>query len=231
VSLSAAEIAALSGVPETTLPGDIATTLPSSTPGPPWTVRMSGLLWWHKPRPDAERALPPQLEARRRGVTNAGFVRYADTPVGPYDEVMGAPMTTRGGLLGRVHVPLIAVNSVPSVHAGRAHWALPKVLASFQWDDSEHARVDGDGWWIAADVIRRGRRIPVFNRGAQAQIRPDGSVGVSRVSMRGRGRLVTVNVDVDPAASFAGWLAPGRHRGILLSGATMRVGAPRWSKP
>jgi hypothetical protein len=190
---------------------------------------MSGLLWWHRPGPDAAKALPAPLQARGRGVTNAGFVRYSVTPVGAYDEVMAAPVTATGGLMGRVHVPLIAVDSVPSVHAGRAHWALPKVLASFTWEGNEAARADGDGWWLSARVVRRGLPIPVLGRSTQAQVRPDGRVGSVPVFMRGRGRMVTVEVDIDSSASYAAWLVPGRHRGILLTAATMSVGAPQWS--
>jgi hypothetical protein len=192
---------------------------------------MSGLLWRHRPTPEAAKALPSPLEPRSRGITNVGFVRYSETPVGAYDEVMGAPVTARGGLLGRVHVPLIAVDSIPSVHAGRAHWALPKVMASFTWEPDDSVRVDGDGWWLSARVVQRGLSIPVLGRSTQAQVRPDGRVGSVPVVMRGRGRVVTVEVAVDPTASFASWLMSGRHRGILLTSATMRVGAPRWRQP
>jgi hypothetical protein len=228
VTLTAAEIKTLVGVPETVLPPEVAAALPADTPGPPWRVRMSGLLWRHRPTAGAATAVPTPLERRRRGITNVGFVRYSETPVGAYDEVMGAPVTVRGGLLGRTCVPLIAVDSIPSVHAGRAHWALPKVMAAFAWEPDDSVRVDGDGWWLSARVVQRGLSIPIFGRSTQAQVRPDGRVGSVPVTMRGRGRVVTVDVAVDPNASFASWLLPGRHRGILLTAATMRVGAPRW---
>ena len=203
MTLTTNEVAELIGVPETALPVDVAAALPAATPGAPWRVRMSGLLWRHRPQPGAAEALPPQLQARGRGVTNAGFVRYAETPVGPYAEVMGAPVSVRGGLLGRVHVPFIAVDSVPSVHAGRAHWALPKVLASFSWDKQGEVRADGDGWWLAARVVRTGPRIPLIGRSTAAQVRPDGRVGIATTTMRGSARVVTVEVEVDRGASFA----------------------------
>jgi hypothetical protein len=128
-----------------------------------------------------------------------------------------------------VHIPFIAVDSVPSVHAGRAHWALPKVLASFTWSGPGDARAVGDNWWLTARVIGTGPRIPVFGRSTTAQVRPDGAVGVSSTSMRGWARVVTIDVDVDPDASFASWLAPGRHRGVMVSAARMSVGPARWA--
>jgi hypothetical protein len=225
--LTADEVAALVGVPETRLPVDVAARLPGSTPAAPWRVRMSGLLWRHRPLPGAAHALPAQLSPRARGVTNAGFVRYAETPVGPYAEVMGAPVSVRGGLLSRVHVPFIAVDSEPSVHAGRAHWALPKVLATFSWPEPGKVRVDGDGWWLAAQVVRTGPRIPLLGRSTAAQVRPDGQVGVAGTTMRGIGRVVTIAVDVDPDASFASWLRGGEHRGVLVSNATLTMGPAR----
>jgi hypothetical protein len=200
------------------------------TPGPPWRVRMSSLIWWHAATPAAGEALPVPLVARKgRGVTSAGFIRYADTPVGPYDEVMGVPVSVQGGRLGRVHIPFIAVDSLPSVHAGRAHWALPKVFADFSGSPADEVRASGDGWWLSARIVRRGPPIPLLGRSSAAQVWPDGRVGSSSVSMYGRGRLVTVEVDVDPDASFASWLRPGRHRGIAASKARLTMGAPRWS--
>jgi acetoacetate decarboxylase len=229
MTLATDEIADLVGVPETALPADVATALPASTPGPPWRVRMSALLWRHRAVPAASDALPAGLSPRRRGVTNAGFVRYLQTPVGPYAEVMAAPVTVRGGLFGMVHVPFMAVDSEPSVHAGRAHWALPKVLATFTWPHAGDVRAEGDGWWLAARVVHTGMRIPLMARSATVQARPDGRLGTSATRMRGWGRVVTIDVDVDPAASYASWLVPGRHRGVLVTEATMTMGEPRWS--
>src|SRR4051794_12775194 len=119
MTLTASEVSGLVGVPETTLPSEVADALPMSTPGAPWRVQMSALLWRHRARPEAAGALPPMLTAKPKGLTNVGFVRYVETPVGAYSEVMAAPASLRGGLLPRVHVPFIAVDSLPSVHAGR----------------------------------------------------------------------------------------------------------------
>jgi hypothetical protein len=133
--------------------------------------------------------------------------------------------------MGRVHIPFIAVDSVASVHGGRAHWALPKALASFSWTGSTGARVDGDGWWLAARVVRKGPPVPVFGRSTCVQVRPDGRVGTAKVAMRGHGRLVSVEVDVDPAASYADWLVPGRHFGVLVASARLTMGPADWGQP
>jgi hypothetical protein len=227
MSLTADHVRDLVGVPETQLPAEVANALPASTPGAPWRVQMSALLWRFRSLPEAAAALPSGLQVKAKGITNAGFIHYADTPVGAYDEVMGA-VSVHGGLLPRVHIPFIAVDSVPSVHAGRAHWALPKVLASFTWSGPGDVRADGDNWWLAARVVGTGPRIPLFGRSTNAQVRPDGAVGVSSTGMRGWARVVTIDVDVSPEASFAAWITPGRQRGVLVTGARMSVGPARW---
>jgi hypothetical protein len=229
-TLDVGELAALTGVPETRLDPTVVDELPSTTPGPTWRVRMSNLLWWHRATDQAASVLPVPLRARRgRQMTTAGFIRYAHTPVGPYDEVMASPLSVEGGLLGRVHIPFIAVDSLPSIHAGRAHWALPKVPATFEWSGPTEVKGSGDGWWLGARVVSTGPRIPLLGRSSAAQVRPDGRVGISRLSMRGHGRLVTVEVDVDPDASYAGWLRSGRHRGIMGTSVTLTMRAARWS--
>ena len=228
--LTTGEVSGLVGVPETALPSDVAAALPTSTPGAPWHVQMSALLWRHRARPEAAVALPPPLAAKPKGLTNAGFVRYTESPVGAYSEVMAAPVSVRGGVLPRVHVPFIAVDSLPSVHAGRTHWALPKVMASFDWAAAGDAvRAEGDGWWLSARVVHTGPRIPLFGRSTNAQVRPDGRVGLSSTGMRGWARVVTLDVAMDPSASFAAWLMPGRHRGVLVTRARLSMGAARWS--
>ena len=173
-------------------------------------------------------SLPTALTLKSKGITNAGFVRYTETPVGPYSEVMAA-VSVRGGLLPRVHIPFIAVDSLPSVQAGRTHWALPKVPATFTWEGADAVRAEGDGWWVSARVIGTGPRIPLFGRSTNAQVRPDGRAGVASTGMRGWGRVVTLQVDVDPTASFASWVVPGRHRGVMVTDGRLSMSGARWA--
>jgi hypothetical protein len=228
MTLSVDEVTGLVGVPETALSPHAIDALPTSTPGAPWHVQMSALMWRQRTRPEAAAAVPAALAVRSGGITNSGFVNYSQTPVGPYAETMAA-ISVRGGVLPRVHIPFIAVDSAPSVHAGRAHWALPKVLASFTWTEPGEVRADGDGWWLSARVVRTGPRIPLLGRSTAVQLRPDGRTGVATTGMRGWGRVVTVQVDVDPDASFASWLVAGSHRGVLVTGARLSMGVARWS--
>jgi Acetoacetate decarboxylase (ADC) len=229
MTLSTDEVASLTGAGGAVLPETVVDVLPDSTPGAPWTVTMSSLLWMQRALPAARRALTPPLEARPGfAVTSCGFIRYDDSPVGPYSEVMASPCLARGGKRGHVHVPFIAVDSVPSVHAGRAHWALPKVLATFHRPDDRTVRAEGDGWSLSARVVRRGPPIPLRGSATVAQVRPDGRIGIAPLRIRGRGRLALVAVEASADAPFAPWLASGRHLGVEVSRATMTVGVPQW---
>lgn len=115
----------LPGAPESRLSAEVAACLPAVTPAPPWRARVEATLWWHPAGAEALAALPAVLRPRRALVVGA-VVRYLDSPVGPYAEVLGAVVP---GLL-RVHVPFLAVDGLAQVAGGRAHWALPQALAT-----------------------------------------------------------------------------------------------------
>ena len=59
-----------------------------------------------------------------------GMVRYLETPVGPYDEVLGM-VGSRTGLRPWGSVAFMSVDSEPSLVGGRSNWAIPKTLGSF----------------------------------------------------------------------------------------------------
>ena len=104
---------------------------PVSDP-PPWPARVRATLWWHRST-SAARELGP--DGRTIPMTVAMMVDYLDSPVGPYREILASPVLhapgKRIGPMPRMAVPFIAVDSEPSVHGGRVHWQLPKVLAEF----------------------------------------------------------------------------------------------------
>ena len=186
---------------------------------------MDALLWAQRATRDADAALPPGLRARpRMRVGVGGFVRYRDSPVGAYHEMLACPTLVRGGLW-RLHVPLIAVDSLASLHAGRAHWALPKVLAGLSGVPAHGQLLEarGPGWWVRARASARGPAAPAWMRVSLAQAWPGGAVGAFPVTFRGRVQLARVHVDVDEAASFSGWLRSGTHAGLLLRDARMRL--------
>jgi len=241
------ELADLPGAPESRLGPDALGLLPDATAAPPWRCRVEAVLWWHRAGPAAVAALPPPLRGRvRLPLVVGAVVRYLDSPVGPYDEVLGAVLYRPL----RAHVPFLAVDSPASVHGGRAHWALPKTLAAFERDTgaadgdaqdgsaqdvsaqdvgAAHAGVvaQGPGWRIAATARPRGPQLPALGLLTLDQV-VAGQLRSARVHARGRARVgrVVVQVGTDLAGrpgSIAGWLRSGRHPGVVLSG-RLRVG-------
>ncbi|KAI9925099.1 hypothetical protein MW887_006507 [Aspergillus wentii] len=67
------------------------------------------------------------------------FVRYTQSPVGPYDEVLWAPGYFKVPATGkkRERITNIYVSSVDSVYNGRRNWNIPKQLASFKFHPSD----------------------------------------------------------------------------------------------
>ena len=213
------------GVLESRLDPAVASRLPSATPPPPWDTTVDAVLWTHRATAAASRVLPQAVRSRRVArLAIAGFVRYRGTPVGAYDELLASPTLVRGGLL-RLHVPLIAVDSLASVHAGRAHWALPKTLAVFSGAPAARSAVEarGPGWSLRVGISARGPTVPAWMRVSLAQARAAGELVTFPVTFRGSVQLARVEVTVSDSASFADWLRPGRHLGVLLRDVSMRL--------
>ena len=216
------------GLPGSGLAAEVVAALPAATPGPPWHAQIDAVLWAHRRTASATQTLPPGLRARTLGPTIAGFVRYRDTPVGSYHEVLASP-TLVGGGLARLHIPFIAVDALASLHAGRAHWALPKTLASFTGDPTPGGSIaaQGDGWSVRATVTTRGPTLPAWLRISLAQWWPDGSVRHFPATFRGRLRVGRVHVEATKEAAVAGWLRSGHHLGVHLSQTRLRLPLPR----
>ena len=225
--LSPAVLADLPACPESVLSAQDRDRLPAGTPAPPWPTRVEAVVWWHRATPDAVLALPPGLHDQvGPRLTVGACLRYLDTPVGPYEEVLAVPVLLRSRGL-RVSIPFIAVDSIASVHGGRAHWGLPKALAAFT-RDGDAVEAVGEGWRVAAAPRALGPRLPAYGRFAGTQL-PGGVERTARSSTRGTARpaRVAVQVSSDRAGqpgSIAGWLRPGRHAGLLVR-ARLHVGA------
>ena len=202
-------------LPESRLPAALHDQLPASTPGPPWHCRVRAVVWVQR----APSPLPSSFRyaGRVRPVTVGAVVDYLESPVGPYREVFAGPLL-RGTLLPVVNVPFIAVDSLPSVHGGRTHWALPKTVAAFS-GDVEDGVATGDDWSVAVQATARGPRLPVRGPLVNAQT---GQRAV--VSLRGRGRLARVQVAAQGIV-LGGWLGTGTHPGVVAEG-RMVVQAP-----
>lgn len=211
-------LADLPCLPESRLPEDLLDALPASTPAPPWECRVRAVVWVQRaasPLPSSSR-----FAGRVRAVAVGALVDYLHSPVGPYREVFAGQLL-RGTVLPVVHVPFIAVDSLPSVHGGRQHWALPKTVAEFTGDiGTGTAGAAGGGWSVSVAADVRGPRLPVRWPLVSQQ---DDRRAV--VHLRGRARVGSVQVTVT-GPTLAGWLGTGRHLGVVAEG-RMVVQAPR----
>ncbi|KAF3914822.1 hypothetical protein ABW20_dc0103537 [Dactylellina cionopaga] len=73
-------------------------------------------------------------------------VRYSQTPVGPYDELLYIPgyFSTPHATSSRYRITNIYVSSKETTYNGRRNWNIPKHLAVFNFDKSEttgHTRI------------------------------------------------------------------------------------------
>ena len=89
-------LASIAGVPESQLSRHVAGGLPESAPGPPWDCRVSAVYGSHKAKPGAAEILPKVLRGSPRvAVTIGALIRYIDSPVGPYREIVAVPAFVR----------------------------------------------------------------------------------------------------------------------------------------
>ncbi|HEX6356226.1 acetoacetate decarboxylase family protein [Actinophytocola sp.] len=209
----------LRGVPQTALAGDVD--LPGEAPPAPWRTSMRAVVWQGSPSRAARQAAGPV--AGRVATVVGGLISYDDTPVGPYDEIVGVV----GLLSGRgvaATVPFIAVDSPASVVGGRVNWALPKTLAHFTGTPATKMTAEGRDWSVRVSVHALGFSIPFRTRGRLVQPWPGSGTRHARVSMAGKARpaLVRVHVEADPTLS--GWLRGGWHLGAVLENVTGEFG-------
>ncbi len=72
----------------------------------------------------------------RGGLGGMMLIRYTDSPVGPYDELILIPGYYQFGDSTYYRISQIYVSSIDSVINGRRNWSVPKKLARFQWSDN-----------------------------------------------------------------------------------------------
>lgn len=210
------ELSTVPGLGESTLaPEDLASLPPSSPPGP-WTCRARALMWVQRaPAPPfgwAGSPLPLSLVV---------FVDYLDTPVGRYQEVLAGALVRRGPRL-LTQVPFIAVDSLPSVHGGRANWGLPKTMATFTGSAlSGRVSAAGDGWSVAVEPAAevRAPRLPAISTFSSV-----GPLGRYRTTLRARVSPLRVTTEVSGPA-LSPWLGSAPRRAFVAEG-TMTIGAP-----
>lgn len=203
----------------------VPTQLPVSS-APPWPATVRATLWWHRATDEAV-ALGGQASTIK--MTVGMVVDYLDSPVGPYREILASPVLRRpGGGLGmmpRLSVPFIAVDSAASVHGGRAHWNLPKVLADFTGDVLEGAGVSGHDWLVQTQSDGRGPSFPI--KGALGFAQPvDGGVDIASTRLTGRARYAKVTVLAE-GPTLSRWLKAGTHHGLQIVSGKMETGTAR----
>jgi hypothetical protein len=217
------ELTQIAGITETDLSADMLARLPADAPAAPWRARAEGIVWWGRPGSSASAAirtgLPPLLRRAQPLSVITAILRYSDTPVGGYDEIL-TMLVLRQGRSVFTHVPFIAVSSPASVVGGRANWALPKTLATFTGrpvDDTEVA-ARGDNWLITATAHSRGRGFPLLLPPLSRLVQIDGRGQSVAARLRGTGRArpARVTVEVSAPDGLAAWLPQGSCAGLVL---------------
>lgn len=224
------DLAAVPGVPETTLPDHLLPALPDNHAPAPWRVRGSSVVWRSKVTPAATEALPTALRTKAKVVSvMGGLVRYDESPVGSYDEVFGV-IACRIGATVFGNVAFMAVDSPASLVGGRANWSMPKTLAKFEGSiasgESMNAMGEtGSHWGVSANPRVIGPPLPYFSRARVIQQFPDGTLRGSRQSMRGWMRIARVQVAVE-GEHLPEWLLPGSHAGAVIGSMKFGLGVP-----
>jgi len=224
----------IEAVPESALGAADAARLPEAAPAP-WATVLDAVLWFHRAAPGARERLPAALSGRRSlPLTVGALIRYRETPVGPYHEVLGSPVLLASARGPEAVVPFIAVDSAASVRGGRENWALPKTLGRFSWPERPvggfELDAEGDGWSVHATVRARPRALPVAAPLRNRQVRPDGAEIAFASTCRGRVRLASVEIE-SRGPTLPGWLCSGRHPALVLEGARVNVGPARTARP
>jgi len=219
------------GVAESALADEDAARLPGSSAPAPWDTVLDAVVWFHPAAPGAVERLPRPLRARPvLPVTVGALIRYRETPVGPYREVLASPSLLLGPRGPEAAVPFIAVDSPASVHGGRENWALPKTLGRFEWPAQPRGGfeldAEGRGWSVHATVRPRPRRLPFAAVTRNRQVTPQGQEIVFDSRWRGPARLASVELETR-GPTLPGWLRSGRHPALVLEGARARVGPAR----
>ena len=223
---------AVAGVPETNLPADLLTRLPENLSGAPWECTAQSLVWSGRGGHAARAALPTRLrELVDPLAVVGGMVRYTDTPVGAYDEVLGI-VGHRQGLSIRGSVAFMAVDSAVSLVGGRTNWAMPKTLAEFNGEIGNGATMTassavGSSWRVSATPRILGPGVPFATRLKTVQQFADGSIATSVLSAKGKLRPALIAVEVESDGPLPTWLRKGRHLGAVVDSMTFTLGVPQ----
>jgi hypothetical protein len=218
-------LADVPGVSECTLSGATLAQLPAEAPAAPWQdLRLTSILWLARGGRTAGRAAGAANPSRGRALAViGGLISYADTPVGPYHEVLGA-VGLRAGRAVRNTVPFMAVDSPASLVGGHTNWSLPKTLAQFTGEPADgEMSARGEGWTVRVRARPYGPSMPIPMSGRIVQPWPDGTLCSAGLAGKGRGRSAIVTVEVESDGELPSWLRPGRHVGAVVSQASFTM--------
>ena len=139
--------------------------LPDEAPAPaPWDLRGSGCILLVRDHPAPAPVGPDPAYAGGPGIVM--FVDYAESPVGPYQEVLYIPGRYRFGSALRWSIERIYVSTWASVVNGRRNWGIPKDRGDSSHDGEgpgrDRYRVTVDGEPVATlDVTCHGPAVPL----------------------------------------------------------------------
>lgn len=104
---------------------------------PPWTLRGRGyvLLYWFSEAWARQYAHLADWQRAdfRAGLGAVMLVDYAESGVGPYQELLLIPGRARVGRKRRFSISKIYVSTEASTGNGRKNWGIPKETARFDW--------------------------------------------------------------------------------------------------
>lgn len=105
----------------------------------PWHLNGEGFIlnYWISPQFTHQYSTMGILPTAIGRLVQVILVRYHNSPVGPYDEllVLDHPLKNINHLST---IPKIYVSSQRSIDEGRHHWGIPKELAQFEWRRHHH---------------------------------------------------------------------------------------------
>jgi Acetoacetate decarboxylase (ADC) len=216
------------GLPETRLPYELLTQLPTAVSGAPWKTHCDVVTWLHPLDAAALDVYPDVIRPAKIALVAWALVRYSDTPVGPYSEVAATLIPDGGDGYG--HIPFIVVDSLPSIVGGRANWLLPKALASFDWsDDGRSVTVASDqprepAWSMTVWFQTSGAASELSVPNHVQQVTTDGDVRRFDGEMTGTMTSAKVEVEGHADGPLAAIFTPGSYDGTALTNCTFEVG-------
>jgi hypothetical protein len=199
----------------------------------PWTLRGDAVLAAKLVRKDLVQSLVP-ADARvicvwpGRTLAVLYLAHYRQSPVGAYRELIVAPALVRLQGHTGAWISHILVDSEPSMIAGRSIWALPKELASMQWESTSQAqvRVDAAKLNLHARFPTARRSMPLPFVGTALSSR--GNVANSFV-VRGAARvgITRAAIDLTAEADLQALAFHGPRRMYICADLNITIGPPR----